>query len=336
MEEIFGPISSSSEGPLGPDFRYQDVPREWRTLMKRFHADHKQHGKTGGRQNMSRDLQSAAAGKAHKARGGWRLSTETDDENDTASSGSDKCKNSTANARSIGSRTMHSTQAYASQADTSQIARTEANPFQSFTTGGKDALTRLQPSDGEELMKAAESSLHKQCAAATVDLPTASSITSELLEGSSSGSALKAQGSWELPGASKTGSRDIHVASNRSTVHGRSTDRSSASHQAKTGGVAGSAIAHSPAMADNSASGAEYERTNGRQISSVNRKLNRGMEQDSACHGAVTGRKARQAAGVHAPGALKSAATSIRASSARTSLYHTQEKHTTDKPVWST
>lgn len=341
VEQIFGAILTTDEFASGPAYRQQDVPREWRTLMKKFHAEHKEQEATDSRRKSSSQhsaTPAAAGGKTKKPRGGWRVPAE-EKEHDTSMSGSssaDTCHGSTAAAtgtgdaifRAMNTRSVRTTDSTAAGMDVAQAA-TSTNALHSFAGDVHEALTRLQPSDGDELIQAAAASVRassKHGAPQHAELPGASSITSELLE--AAGNRLKPQTSC--------GGSDAQARSNSSSVQGRSTSGVSTSSQ--KAGATGPAAPRSPAaVAANAATGAEYLRTSDR-IRSVNNNLRGRMAQESAASVVDATRSKANAvpldsASICAPGALKNTPKPARLSSARTALHRTRVQQAADTAV---
>ena len=184
----------------------------------------------------------------------------------------------------------------------------------SFTAAAGEALTTLQPSDGDELIQAAAASARARsrlegATNAEHDLPNAGSITSAIL--AAAGSTNQPQCSRGPSAASAAGS-EAGSASNGGSAHGRSGSGVATSLQVCGAVATGPAGARSPAaMAANAAAGAEYTRTSER-IRSMNRRL--------ASHGNTTKVPPQGSAGGSAPGALKNSPKPARISSARTSL----------------
>jgi hypothetical protein len=179
VERFYGPIPSASEGPLGPPFTLEDVPLEWRALMKRFHSEHVQNEslQRSSRSKSSKNAARAAAAsvttvesarrsqhvgkvsigkvgapKAHTSVSvGLDISNEEYTDMDTVEAGTGS---ETAEAR----KAAHDALASVPVRDPSEDGA-ELQALHLSTAELDEGLTRLQPHDGDELTNAAASSV---------------------------------------------------------------------------------------------------------------------------------------------------------------------------------
>jgi hypothetical protein len=179
VERFYGPIPSASEGPLGPPFSLEDVPLEWRALMKRYHSEHVQNEslQRSSRSKSSKNETPAAAasvstvesarrsrhaGKVSTGKGGapkahtsvsvgFDFSNEEHTDMDTVEAGT---SSGTAEAR----KAAHDALASVPVRDPSEDGA-EMQALHLSTAELDEGLTRLQPHDGDELTNAAASSV---------------------------------------------------------------------------------------------------------------------------------------------------------------------------------